>query len=80
MNFLYQIGIHFFILFLRIASLFNAKIKDGIKGRKNWTNALDDIPENTNIIWFHCASLGEFDQGMPVMTALKKNTPNALFW
>ena len=34
MNFLYQIGIHLFILFLRIASLFNAKIKEGIDGRK----------------------------------------------
>ncbi len=77
MSFLYQIGIRFFILFLRIASIFNAKIKEGIKGRKNWTNALDGIPENTNVIWFHCASLGEFDQGLPVMTALKKNTPNA---
>ena len=77
MNFLYQIGIYFFILFLRIASLFNAKIKEGIKGRKNWKVELDEIPENVQVIWFHCASLGEFDQGLPVMTALKKNTPNA---
>ena len=77
MRFFYQIGIHFSILFLRIASLFNAKIKEGIKGRKNWTVTLGDIPENANVIWFHCASLGEFDQGLPVMTALKQNTPNA---
>lgn len=77
MNFPYQIGIHFFILFLRIAALFNAKIKEGIKGRKNWKVALDEIPENVQVIWFHCASLGEFDQGLPVMTALKQNTPNA---
>ena len=77
MSFIYQIGIHVFILFLRIASLFNAKIKEGIKGRKNWTVTLGDIPENANVIWFHCASLGEFDQGLPVMTALKQNTPNA---
>ena len=77
MNFLYQIGIHSFILFLRIAALFNAKIKEGIDGRKSWTNALNGIPENTNVIWFHCASLGEFDQGLPVMNELKKRHPES---
>ena len=77
MNFLYQIGIHLFILFLRIASLFNTKIKEGIDGRKNWTNAFDDIPENSHVIWFHCASLGEFDQGLPVMNELKKRHPKS---
>ena len=77
MRFLYQIGIHFFILSLRIASLFNEKIRTGLEGRKNWSSALSDIPKNKKIIWFHCASLGEFDQGLPVMRALKNKTPNA---
>jgi 3-deoxy-D-manno-octulosonic-acid transferase len=77
MGFLYQIGIHLFILGMRTASLFNQKIKKGIQGRKNWTKSLNDIPKDANVIWFHCASLGEFDQGLPVMTALKQNTPNA---
>ena len=77
MGFLYQIGVHLFILLMRTASLFNQKIKNGIQGRKNWRNSLDDIPKDANVIWFHCASLGEFDQGLPVMSALKKNTPNA---
>lgn len=77
MRFFYQIGIHFFILFLRIFSVFNPKIRTGLEGRKNWTSALDDVPNNANVIWFHCASLGEFDQGLPVMHALKNKTPNA---
>ncbi|MDA7762505.1 3-deoxy-D-manno-octulosonic acid transferase [Crocinitomicaceae bacterium] len=77
MRSLYQIAINLFILGMRIASLFNKKIKKGIQGRKNWRNSLDDIPKDANVIWFHCASLGEFDQGLPVMSALKKNTPNA---
>ncbi|MDA9161452.1 3-deoxy-D-manno-octulosonic acid transferase [Crocinitomicaceae bacterium] len=77
MGFLYQIGIHLFILGMRTASLFNQKIKNGIQGRKNWRNLLDDIPKDANVIWFHCASLGEFDQGLPVMSALKQKTPNA---
>ena len=77
MGFLYKIVIHLFILGMRTASLFNQKIKKGIQGRKNWTKSLNDIPKDANVIWFHCASLGEFDQGLPVMTALKQNTPNA---
>ena len=77
MRSLYQIAIHLFILGMRIASVYNKKIKKGIQGRKNWRNSLDDIPKDANVIWFHCASLGEFDQGLPVMSALKKNTPNA---
>ena len=77
MRFLYQIGIHFFILSLRIASVFNEKIRAGLEGRKNWSSVLEDIPKNAQVIWFHCASLGEFDQGLPVMHALKNKTPNA---
>ena len=77
MGFLYQIGIHFFILSLGIYSVFNQKIREGLEGRKNWSSTLEDIPENAEVLWFHCASLGEFDQGLPVMHALKKRTPNA---
>ena len=77
MSLLYQIGICTFILTMRIASLFNGKIKEGIEGRKNGLKELNNIPEKARVIWFHCASLGEFDQGLPVMTALKKTTPNA---
>ena len=77
MGILYQIGIHFFILSLRIASIFNLKIRAGLEGRKNWISILEDIPQSAQVIWFHCASLGEFDQGLPVMHSIKKNTPNA---
>ncbi len=78
MGFLYQIGIHFFILSLRIYSVFNQKkIREGLEGRKNWSSALEDIPVDAEVLWFHCASLGEFDQGLPVMHTLKKRTPNA---
>jgi len=77
MSLLYQIGIRVFILAMRIGSLFNRKIKDGIEGRKNGLKELKNIPKNATILWFHCASLGEFDQGLPVMKALKKTIPNA---
>ena len=77
MGVIYQIGIHFFILSLRIASIFNLKIRAGLEGRKNWSSVLEDIPKNAQVIWFHCASLGEFDQGLPVMLGLKNKIPNA---
>ena len=77
MGIIYQIGIHFFILSLRIASIFNLKIRAGLEGRKNWSSILEDIPKNAEVIWFHCASLGEFDQGLPVMHGLKNKKPNA---
>ena len=77
MRILYQIGIHFFILSLRIASIINLKIRAGLEGRKNWSAVLEYIPKNAHVIWFHCASLGEFDQGLPVMHALKNKTSNA---
>ena len=77
MGILYQIGIHFFILSLRIASIFNLKIRSGLEGRKNWISILEDVPKNAKVIWFHCASLGEFDQGLPVMHELKNKTSGA---
>jgi 3-deoxy-D-manno-octulosonic-acid transferase len=63
--FLYKIGIH-------IASLFNPKAKKWVQGRKNIFDKLAAaIPANEKIIWVHCASLGEFEQGRPVMEQLK---------
>ena len=50
MGFLYQIGIHLFILLMRTASLFNQKIKKGIQGRKNWTKSLNDIPRLSTVL------------------------------
>ena len=68
---LYNFGIYLFSTFLKIISPFHAKAQMGILGRKNWANQVVEIPKNRKVIWFHCASLGEFDQGLPVMNALK---------
>jgi len=77
-------GKFFYILFLklyssgiRIASLFNNKAKLWIKGRRNIfsliAHQLSDT--NSNRIWIHCSSLGEFEQGRPLIESLKKNYP-----
>jgi 3-deoxy-D-manno-octulosonic-acid transferase len=74
MHFLYNIGIRLFGLGIRITSLFNEKAKKWITGRKD----LNTIPEGAKgkkVIWMHCASLGEFDQGLPVLAKLKDVYP-----
>jgi 3-deoxy-D-manno-octulosonic-acid transferase len=57
-----------------IASVFHTKARKWIHGRSN--QQLPTIPKNKRVVWFHCASLGEFDQGLPVMNALKLADPN----
>ena len=62
---------------IHIASLFHAKAKLWVRGRKNIFERIENtlkekkIDKNSNIIWFHCASLGEFEQGRPVIEKLK---------
>lgn len=80
MSFLYTLGIHAYLLFIRFAALFNPKAKLWCKGRKNWAQRLSAelsskrSPGQT-LIWIHSASLGEFEQGRPLIEALKKEQP-----
>lgn len=76
MKLLYVAGIRFYAFILRIASLFHPKAKDWVDGRKQLWNSLPNVSEK-EVFWFHCASLGEFDQGLPVMNLLRKQQPNA---
>lgn len=76
MHFLYNLGVRLYGFVIRIASIFNPKAKAWIEGRKNYWSKLPDI-ENRKVIWFHCASLGEFDQGLPLMELIKKEHPEA---
>lgn len=74
---LYRIFIRIYWIAARFLSLFNNKAASFVNGRKNVLNTLKNkIPENKNVIWFHCASLGEFEQGRPVIEAWKKAYPN----
>lgn len=68
---------YFFLIYLmiagiRLASLWNAKSKQWLSGRKNWKEDLKTIPPKKNRrIWFHVSSLGEFEQARPVIEKLK---------
>jgi len=76
MSILYTIVIHLFVIAIRIASLFNAKAKLWIKGRKSIFQKLAEATkEDKNIVWFHCASLGEFEQGKPIIEGYKIKHP-----
>lgn len=75
MHCLYNISIQLFGFAIRLASLFNPKAKDWVKGRKGFFKRL---PESYSkpVIWFHCASLGEFDMAIPVMNEMRSLHPN----
>lgn len=74
MRFIYNLSIQIYGFALRIASLFIPKAKLWIDGRKN-QQATFPLVEGKKVLWFHCASLGEFDQGLPLMNLLKKEDP-----
>ena len=74
---LYNILISIVGFFLKIAALFNKKIKLFVDGRKQSLTILSEkIHPNDKTIWFHVASLGEYEQGLPVMEEFKKKFPN----
>jgi 3-deoxy-D-manno-octulosonic-acid transferase len=58
---------------LKIASLFNKKLELFTKGRKNTLSILaNNISSDDKTIWFHAASLGEYEQGLPIMEQVRK--------
>jgi 3-deoxy-D-manno-octulosonic-acid transferase len=72
MNYLYNIAVLVTGFLIKIAALFNKKIKLFVNGRKETFQKLkSNISINDKIIWFHCASLGEFEQGRPIMEKIK---------
>ena len=77
MNTLYDISMWGYLIAIRIASLFNPAAKLWVKGRKNIYSKLKlKLKNSKNIIWFHCASLGEFEQGRPIIEAYKAKHKN----
>lgn len=69
---LYNLFIFLFSVGIKLASFFNPKAKLFIDGRKN---VYKKKLAHKNVYWFHCASLGEFEQGRPVIEELKKRKP-----
>ena len=76
LRFLYNILINIAWFGLKVVALFNAKIKLFVKGRKNSFPMLkEQISSNNKTIWMHVASLGEFEQGLPILERLRIDYP-----
>lgn len=62
---------------IKVVALFNPKIRLFVDGRKKVFHQLNqEIKPSDKTIWIHCASLGEFEQGLPIIDSLKKNYPS----
>lgn len=76
MRYLYNILIYLASGFIRILSVFNKKMKSFIQNRKNTFQILEEkLPASDKVIWFHCASLGEFEQGVPIIEGVRRDFP-----
>ena len=76
---IYRIGIFFYSASIWVASLFNTKAQLFIEGRKNQWEGLSAFRKkcpNDKVLWMHCASLGEFEQGRPIIETVKKQHPD----
>ena len=75
LNLLYNLSINAYSLIIRLLASFNKKAKRWIEGRKSIFEKLEMAFSEQNatqkIAWFHCASLGEFEQGRPVIEAFR---------
>ncbi len=79
MRVLYTFSIRVYIAAIRLASLFNRKAALWISGRRGNTAGLKQYFESNDrgkgVIWFHCSSLGEFEQGRPVIEKIRTAFP-----
>ena len=76
MNALYNLSILLYSILIKLTAPFNIKAGQINTGRKQAFKTLESvINRDKPIIWVHCASLGEFEQGRPIIEAIKKNHP-----
>lgn len=74
---LYRLGNQLYVLAINLATLFgNAKARLWVKGRKGLLQQIESFDwGNKQYIWVHCASLGEFEQGRPLIEKIKQENP-----
>ncbi len=78
MVFLYNLSIIFLAGILRIVALFHPKVKAFVTGRKRIFKSISDALNGNvqPVVWVHSASLGEFEQGRPIIEAIKREFPD----
>lgn len=76
MMFIYKLVIRLYVFAIRMASLFHGKAGLWIRGRRDvFSRVRKAIIPGKPVIWVHCASLGEFEQGRPVIEEIRKRKP-----
>ncbi len=78
MHFLYNLGIRLLQAGMQLASLFHPKARLWVEGRKNWRERLETALRFTNgkkTLWMHVSSLGEFEQGRPILEQFRTELP-----
>lgn len=77
MNIIYNLFVNLFGFVVSIASRLNPKAKLWLDGRRDWEVKMKTaISAEDRVIWIHCSSLGEFEQGRPMMEKLKSDYPH----
>ena len=77
MQFFYSFSLKFYHFLIWLISFKNEKAKRWINGRKNVFENIESKKDDEFVIWMHCASLGEFEQGKPVIEELLKKVNNS---
>ncbi len=73
MQFIYNLVLSFINWCLPLVSSLNEKLHKGTIGRAETFNLLEKHISEKKTIWFHCASLGEYEQGLPVFEAIREH-------
>lgn len=72
---MYSLFIYLYVFAIKVAALFNGKAREWVNGRKNLLENMK-VMQGENVIWLHCASLGEYEQGIPLAQKLKTLYPD----
>ena len=77
MEWLYRLILKLYRLAISVSSFFNPKARLWIQGRKNWRRKLRSGIEKKpgNYVWIHASSVGEFEQGRPILELIRKQYP-----
>lgn len=78
MKLLYNTGVRLYWLYILAGFPFSRKARLWIRGRRGWSRRIaEEMAGKDHAVWFHCSSLGEFEQGRPVMEELRRRDPEA---
>ncbi|MCY7328676.1 MAG: hypothetical protein LH618_09025, partial [Saprospiraceae bacterium] len=77
MAFFYSLAIRLYVFGVQVAALFMPKAQKWVAGRRDWRECYRaDFQKKSKVLWVHTASLGEFEQGRPVIEAFRAKFPD----